>query len=93
MDATMRVDVIAGQSQPCTNDTFRCMCQFDIVEQELIDGAIRLAALPEFLDMREDFRTVSRVGRHGAKGVGSDDRELEIYFVTPTGSRRYVSPI
>lgn len=64
----MRIHVILRQWQPGANKAFRCMGQLDIVEQKLVDWAMRLPALPEILDVREDLRVIGNFGGH----VGCD---------------------
>jgi hypothetical protein len=76
VDASMRVYVVLSKRELCAHDAFGGIGQLDVVEQELVDGAARLAALPELFNMREDLGVVGCVARHVCYGAGVLEGEV-----------------
>nr|GFD55986.1 hypothetical protein [Tanacetum cinerariifolium] len=58
VNASVRVDVVGRQQESGAHNTLGGICQRDVVEQKLVDGATGLPALPELLDMGQGVRVV-----------------------------------
>lgn len=63
----MRVHVVVSQGQACADNALGRIGDFDVIEQELVDGTGRLATFPELLDVGEDLGIVGCVGAHGVQ--------------------------
>lgn len=73
----MGVYVVVSQGQARAHDAFGCICELDVVKQELVDGARGLAAFPELLHVCENLRVIGRVGAHDCRPAGVVKRDGE----------------